>query len=304
MITPPFLKSGDKVAIVAPAKRLQSGIEKAIEVLESWGLECQLGTHLQKQSNLFAGTDVERQQDLQQALDDPEIKAILMARGGYGTTRILDELDFTAFNKSPKWVCGFSDVTALLQGLVNLKVACVHSTVPVLMGRPDHQKSDESLRHAIFGDGLSYTFDTNARNRQGTATGQVCGGNVSMICNSIGTTSEIDTTHKILFIEDVGEYLYHLDRMLVQLKRAGKFEQLNGLIIGDFSSMKDHQDTFGLETSEIIASQISGYDFPVAYGFSAGHSAPNLSLYFGLEAKLSVEKQKAQLDYKASKQSG
>ena len=287
MIVPPYLKKGDKVILVSPAKRLQSGLTQGISTLESWGLKVVLGEHVFSESDLFAGTDSERLSDLQSGLDDPNIKAVIMARGGYGTTRILDDLDFSGFKKSPKWICGFSDVTVLLQRLVNEKVQAIHSTVGVLIGKAEHSESDESLKKALFGDGISYSFKTTEENRSGIALGSIVGGNLSMICNSIGTSSEVNTNGKILFLEDVGEYLYHLDRMLVQLKRAGKFDQLVGLIIGKFSSMKDHQDTFGLMTEEVINYHLSEFDFPIAHGFLGCHETPNLALYFGREAQLS-----------------
>ena len=299
MQSPPYLKHGDKVSIVAPAKRLQSDIESAIQVLESWGLRVHVSEHLFEESNLFAGTDEVRLTELQDALDDVEVRALLMARGGYGTTRILDQLDFTTFLTSPKWLCGFSDITVLLQKCLNIGVASIHSTIPVLMGREEHQRSDESLRKALFGEQLSYNFSDDQANRVGESSGIVCGGNLSMICNSIGTLSEVKTDNAILFIEDVGEYLYHLDRMLVHLKRAGKFDNLRGLIVGCFTNMKDHKDSFGEGVYDIILNQLGDHDFPIAFGFQAGHEAPNLALCFGRKAKLRVNDNSAELEYKA-----
>ncbi len=303
MIRPPLLRKGDRVAIVASAKRLQSGIDKGISLLKDWGLEIVIGDHVHDKANLFAGRDEDRLMDLQMVFDDSTIKAVFMARGGYGTTRILDQIDLTSFLNDPKWVCGFSDITALLQNLVNHGIASLHSTVPVLMGQEEHQLSDDSLWRALFEGNLYYEFESSKLNRIGHASGVVCGGNLSMICNSMGTSSEIDTEGKILFIEDVGEYYYHLDRMLVHLRRAGKFDAVKGVLIGYFTHMKDHQDSFGLSVNQIILEQLKDFDFPVAFGFRAGHEAPNLPLYFGVNAALSVDSDRVILDYKTSGQS-
>lgn len=299
MQSPSFLKIGDNVAVVATAKRLQSGIEKGIDLIKSWGLTVHVGEHVFDESNLFAGSDLDRLNDIQLALDDPKIRAIIMVRGGYGTTRILDQLDFTAFKSSPKWICGYSDITALHQKLNNLGYSTIHSTMTNVMGLEDNALSDETLKKALFGKPLTYNFTFEGENRIGNASGELCGGNLSLICNSIGTSSEIDTSGKILFIEEVGEYLYNLDRMLVQLKRAGKFDKLKGMVVGYFTGMKDHKDTFGLNEIEIIRSQCSDYEFPMAFGFPAGHDTPNCALYLGEEVSMKVEKSKALLEYKS-----
>ncbi len=300
MQKPSFLNSGDSVAIVATAKRLQSGIEKGIDLLKSWGLNVNVGEHVFDESNLFAGSDSDRLNDIQLALDDPRIKAIVMVRGGYGTTRILDQLDFTAFKSNPKWICGYSDITALHQKLNNLGFSSIHSTMANVMGLEEYAYSDETLKAALYGESMDYKFNANYENRIGDSSGELCGGNLSIICNSIGTSSEINTSGRVLFIEDVGEYLYNLDRMLVQLKRAGKFDNLKGLVVGHFTNMKDHQDTFGLGVMAIIQSQLTEYKFPIAYGFPAGHETPNCALYLGETVHLSVEKDSAFLEYKPS----
>jgi muramoyltetrapeptide carboxypeptidase len=299
MQNPSFLKTGDNVAVVATAKRLQSGIEKGIDLIKSWGLNVIVGKHVFDESNLFAGSDLERLNDIQLALDDPKIKAIIMVRGGYGTTRILDQLDFTAFKSSPKWICGYSDMTALHQKLNNIGFSSIHSTMVNVMGKEDYANSDETLKNALFGKPLSYNFNHKCKNRIGETSGELCGGNLSIVCNSIGTSSEVSTSGKILFIEEVGEYLYNLDRMLVQLKRAGKFENLKGLVVGHFTNMKDHKDSFGLDEFEIIQAQCSDYEFPIAFGFHAGHEIPNYALYLGQEVLLSVKDNSALLEYKS-----
>lgn len=298
MINPQFLKEGDEVVVLATAKRLQSPISRGVQLLKEWGLKVHVSEHVFDESNLFAGPDEVRLNELQLALDNPQIRAIIMVRGGYGTTRILDQLDFTAFKLSPKWICGYSDLTALHQMLNNIGYASIHSTMVNVMGTNGYESSDLSLKKALFGGHLEYGF--RGSNRIGNTNGVLCGGNLSIICNSIGTSSEIDTVGKILFIEEVGEYLYNLDRMLVHLKRAGKFNELKGLVVGHFTNMKDHQDTFGLDEIEIIKSQCSNYKFPVAFGFQAGHEQPNFAIYLGKRVALTVEENEATLEYKTS----
>lgn len=298
MIIPDFLKAGDKVAVVNPAKRLQSGLTDGLEKLKSWGLEPVLGEYVSGTHNLFSGTDEERLKDMQWALDDPGIKAIVMARGGYGTTRILDELDFETFLEKPKWVCGFSDITSLLCRLDNFSVASIHGPMVASFGRND--ESDEQLRKILFGENLKYSLSTGQGNSQGECTGQVTGGNLTILCNSIGTSSEINTEGKILFLEEVGEYIYHLDRMLVHLKRAGKLTNLAGAIIGDFSSMKDHNDSFGLSTREVLRAHFDSLGCPVVYGFPAGHENRNLPLVYGKRLNLNVGNEEVNLNFNLS----
>lgn len=293
MNVPPYLKPGDKVAVVNPAKRLQSDIEAGLQQLRDWGLEPVLGKYVREEHNLFAGDDTQRQEDLQWALNDVDIKAILIARGGYGTTRILDEVLFTGLQENPKWICGFSDITTLLCKLDNLGIASIHGPMLASMGRDDF--SDQSLRSLFFGESVAYEAKPRRENVLGSAQAEVIGGNVTMICNSIGTASEIQTSGKILFLEEVGEYIYHLDRMLVHLLRAGKLSALAGIIIGDFSNMKDHNDTFGMSTSDVLRSHLNHLGCPVAYGFPAGHEHKNLPLPFGIPVHLEVSKEHTRL---------
>lgn len=295
---PPFLQSGDAVSIVTPAKHIQGDLKQGIAVLESWGLKVKLGEHVYERDAYFAGNDAMRKADLQKALDDPETKAVIMARGGYGTTRILDELDYESLLTQPKWICGFSDITALLIKLDNQGMATLHSTVPLLMGKEEYESSDESLRSALFGEELNYAFSGSSFNRQGEAEGQMIGGNLSIVCNSIGTSSDIDTDGKLLFLEDVGEYLYHIDRMMVHLDRAGKLRGLRGLVIGHFSFLKDHRDSFGMDFQEIISHHASKYDFPVCFDFPSGHEAPNQAIFFGRKVQLNVGPDEVQLSFK------
>jgi muramoyltetrapeptide carboxypeptidase len=240
---PPPLKKKDKVAIVAPAATMadaDSVIEKATKLFKSWGLEVVLGKYVSiHHYNLFAGTDAQRAEDLQWVLDDPTIKAVFCLRGGYGTTRIVDQLDFTRLLKSPKWVVGFSDLTALHLQLYKLGVVSIHGTMPVHFSSPSHKASIDSLRTLLFEGAAHLTGPSHALNRLGSVTAPVVGGNLTLICNSIETPSALDTKDKILVIEDIGGYFYTLDRIMVQLKRAGKLQHLAGLVVGTMAYMKD-----------------------------------------------------------------
>lgn len=287
MKVPAYLQPGDKVAVVNPAKRLQSDMAAGLQLLKDWGFEPVLGQHVKDEHHIFAGEDAQRQQDLQWALDDPEIKGIVIARGGYGTTRILDQLSFDAFEKQPKWICGFSDITTLLCRLDNLGHSAIHGPMVASMGRDD--ESDEYLKSMLKGNSLTYEVSCRRGNVPGNAEAEMIGGNLTMICNSIGTSSEINTKNRILFLEEVGEYIYHLDRMMVHLLRAGKLSSLKGVIIGDFSNMKDHNDTFGLSTLEVLRSHLNHLGCPVVYGFPSGHEHKNLPLPFGMPVNLEVD---------------
>lgn len=272
--------------MVNPAKRLQSPIEEGLKRLRDWGLEPVLGKYVREEYNLFAGEDAQRRADLQWALDAVDIKAILMARGGYGTTRILDELLFSGLRKNPKWVCGFSDITPLLCKLNNLGIASLHGPMLASLGRDD--ASDKSLQSLLFGEPVAYEVKPRIENILGSTQAEIIGGNLTMICNSLCTASEVQTAGKILFLEEVGEYIYHLDRMMVHLLRAGKLSALAGIIIGNFSDMKDHKDTFGRPAKEVLKSHLNHLGCPVAYGFPAGHERKNLPLPFGVPVQLEV----------------
>ncbi len=289
MIIPQFLRSGDKVGVVATAKKVHKAHTlEGIEVLKSWGLEVEIGRHVFASYHQFAGTDGERRADLQQMIDDPEIKAIFMVRGGYGSTRIIDSMDFMALFASPKWICGFSDVTAFHLHLYNLGMASIHSPMPSFFYALN-PSSLQWLRDLVFGKNMSHTIHGHSLNRFGVATGKITGGNLSIICHTIGTASQIDTKGQILFLEDVGENLYHLDRMMVQLKRAGFLDGLTGLIVGQFSDMKDNEDSFGTDANGIVLSHVRQHEYPVAFDFPIGHTNENYAVTVGLEAKLSVD---------------
>lgn len=256
-----------------------------------------LGQTIGASYNQFAGDDALRLQDLQHMLDDESIKAIVCARGGYGTTRIIDQVDFTKFRKNPKWLVGFSDVTTLHSHIHNLGLETIHAIMPVLFAKEGAAPSVESLRQLLFGEQVSYTSAPHGFNRTGTGVGQLVGGNLSMLHNLTGTHSDIGTEGKILFMEDLDEYLYHIDRMLVHLDRCGKLANLAGLIIGDMSDMHDNAIPFGKTAYEIILEQTGKYNYPVCYGFPVGHEPLNLALVCGREAKLEVTGAGASLRY-------
>ncbi|WMJ72564.1 LD-carboxypeptidase [Cytophagaceae bacterium ABcell3] len=289
MHNPDYLKQGDKIAIVATAKKFEfEELAPGIETIKSWGLEVILGENTLSQDNQFAGTDAERLQDLQHALDNPEIKAILCARGGYGTSRIIDKVDFSKFRASPKWIAGFSDVTVLLNHIAQWQIPSLHAPMPVLFAHRTTSESLAYLRQALFGEKLSYEIAGHKLNREGVAEARLIGGNLSILCTLTGTSSEPDTAGKILFLEDIDEYMYQLDRMMVMLKRSGKLSNLAGLIVGHFSDMKDGDIPFGKTAYEIIADHVSEYAYPVCYGFPAGHEPENYTLAIGKSAALKV----------------
>jgi muramoyltetrapeptide carboxypeptidase len=291
MIRPPFLKPGDKIGIVAPGRKVSSkDIEIAVEHFTTWGLDVVLARNLFSASeNYLAGTDQQRLDDYQNMLDDPSIRAIVNARGGYGSTRIIDLIDFTAFKKNPKWIIGFSDITAIHLSLAKHGFQSIHGTMPVVFGKPDAADSIASLRRCLFGDLHTITSPGSAINRHGVATGCVVGGNLSLIVDALGTSSEIDTTGKILIIEEIDEYLYRMDRMLVHLKRAGKFNNLAGLIVGHMTDPLDTELRFGHTINDIILTHTSSFNFPIAFNFPSGHENPNLSWAHGATATLRVD---------------
>ncbi len=297
-ITPQKLKSGDKVAIVATARKIsQEEIQFAIDAIKGWGLEVVLGSTIGKAAFQFAGTDEVRLADFQNMIDDDSVKAIICARGGYGTVRFVDEIDFRKFSKKPKWICGYSDITVLHSHLLNVyNIASVHSTMP-LSFKENTEDSLESLRDLLFGENVSYQFSYHPLNKFGKEEGILCGGNLSLLQNLSGTDSDIDTDDKILFIEDVDEYLYHFDRMMQWLKRSGKLENLAGLVVGHLTKMKnlDEAKPFGKTAEEIIRDAVSEYEYPVCFGFPAGHENDNRALLMGGEYFLNVNEENSEL---------
>ena len=269
----------------------------AVKLLQSWGLEVVLGETVDASYHQFAGDDDMRARDLQRFIDDDSIKAIIAARGGYGTMRMIDKVDFTCFAQNPKWLVGFSDITVLHTHLLtNYGVQTIHGQMPVNI--PDASAwSLETLRKALLGEELSYNLNPHPLNRQGEATGILAGGNLSLLISVSGSVSDLDYADKILFIEDVGEYLYAIDRMLRNLKRARKLERLAGLVVGGFTDVKDNDIPFGQTVPEIIMEVVKEYDYPVCFDFPAGHIPNNCSLILGRTAILKVQSHTASLSY-------
>ncbi|ALI99337.1 S66 peptidase family protein [Rufibacter tibetensis] len=297
-MTLPALQKGDAVGIVCLARKVSlEDIKDGIRLLEAWGLRVVLGQSIGAEDGYLGGPDELRRSDFQQMLDNPDIKAIFSARGGYGTTRILDQLDFSILQKNPKWVIGFSDVTALLCHLHTLGIESVHGTMPLLMGKPDTTEADESLRQILFHAPQRYSVAANPSNVPGTATGQVIGGNLILLNNIIGTASDVDYSGKILFLEDVGEYYYNVDRVLVHLRRLGRLQKLAGLIVGQFSDMNDTAVPFGKDVPQIILEHCGSYGHPICFDFPVGHVTRNLALVVGREATLQVNETGTTLHY-------
>ncbi len=291
LTSPPFLKSGDCIGIVAPARKiLMEELNPAIKKLESWGLKVKLGKNIFSSYNQFAGTDEERLADMQDMLDDKDVKAIISARGGYGSVRIIDQLDFSTFRHHPKWIAGYSDITVFHNHIQkHYEIQTLHCTMPI-----NFEKDNDStnlLWDALSGELTDYRINPQPLNRKGKAEGILCGGNLSILYALASTPSDIDTFGKILFLEDLDEYLYHIDRMMMQLKRAGKLSGLAGLVVGSFSEMKDNTIPFGKIAEEIILDAVQEYDFPVCFGFPAGHGQKNFPLYMGCVHELEVDEE-------------
>lgn len=289
MMRPPFLKKGDAVGIVCTARKITTPeIQLAIDTLKSWDLNVVLGDTIGKIDNQYGGTDAERQADFQKMLNDKSIKAIIAARGGYGTVRMMDTLDFTAFMESPKWIVGFSDITYLHAQLnCNIGMETLHSIMPSTFPI-NTPKAIQSFKDAMFGNTLNYDFPTHVLNRNGVANAEIVGGNLSILYAILGTKTILDTTNKILFIEDLDEYLYHIDRMMMAMKRAGKLSHLKALIVGGLSDMNDNTVPFGKTAEEIISEHVAEYNYPVCFGFPSGHIADNRAIFMGKNAMLEV----------------
>ncbi|MEM5538907.1 MULTISPECIES: LD-carboxypeptidase [unclassified Olleya] len=300
LIQPPYLKAGDTVAIVAPSGVLKNRfdeVNRAKQLLESWKLHVVIGKHVFNQANHFAGTDQERCEDFQMALDDPKIKAIWSARGGYGTVRILDSLDYTKFLKQPKWIIGYSDITALHNQIHNLGVQSLHAIMGVSLPEnlEDIADSIATFKNTLFGQPLRYALKGSKYNKSGDANGILVGGNLTILHTMLGSKDSIDTDGKILFIEEIGEYKYHIDRMLQSLKRAGYFDNCKGVIVGDMSRMRKNTTLWGTSIEQLILDALSDYNFPIAFNMPAGHEKDNRALILGRQVVLKVDKSKSTL---------
>ena len=297
MIQPTFLKKNDTIAIVSTARKISlDEIQPALKLLESWGLKVIIGKTIGLEDNQFAGSDTKRCSDLQEMLDDSKIKAIWCARGGYGTIRIIDQLDFSEFKKNPKWVIGYSDITVLHNHLNNLGFETLHATMPLDVSR-NTTAALNSLKKHLFGEDLSFTINSSNENKLGESKGELVGGNLSMLYSLLGSETSINTDEKILFIEDLDEYLYHIDRMMMNLKRNGYLKNLKGLVVGGMTKMHDNAIPFGKNAKEIILDTVSEYDFPVVFNFPAGHLEDNRALNFGKIVTLSVDRNKTILSF-------
>jgi muramoyltetrapeptide carboxypeptidase len=302
LIQPSYLKAGDTVAIVAPSGLLKSRegeVQQAVNLLESWGLYAVVGQHVFSKDNHFAGTDNQRSEDFQKALDDPKISAIWAARGGYGTVRILDILDYSTFKKNPKWIIGYSDITALHNQVHNLGFQSLHALMCVSLTK-DLSEIDatvNSFREALFGNPRNYVLKGSEYNKTGETSGQLVGGNLTILHTMLGSKTSIDTSGKILFIEEIGEYKYHIDRMLQSLKRAGYFKNLHGLVVGDISKTRKNTTLWGSSVEQLILDALSEYDFPIAFNVPAGHEKDNRALVLGRTMHLKVSKDESTLEF-------
>ncbi len=288
MITPAYLQKGDTVALVATArKHIVKSMQPAIDLLENWGLHVVIGKSIGLEENQLAGSDEQRAADLQEQLDNPNIKAIWCARGGYGTIRVIDLIDFTQFKKQPKWLVGFSDVTVLHNHLNTMGFKSVHGIMPISLAKASPE-AIESLHLSLFGNPLQYAIDPHPMNRLGKASGELVGGNLSILYSLLGSQSAIDCKDKILYIEDLDEYLYHIDRMMMNLKRNGCLESLKGIIVGSMTDMKDNDIPWGKNALEIIQDVTKKYNIPIIFNFPAGHIADNRALILGNTVTIEV----------------
>ena len=290
---PPYLQKGSVIGITCPSGYVApTRTTHAIKVLQEWGFVVKTGNTVGKEHFYFAGTDEERLADLQQMLDDPGIDAILMGRGGYGMSRIIDELDFTAFCRQPKWICGFSDITVLHSHIqAQYGIPTLHSPMCGAF-KPETEQEDYllSFQRALTGAPLLYTTPAATYNRTGEAEAILTGGNLAILAHLTGSASEADTDGKILFIEDIGEHLYNADRLMLNLKRAGKLDKLAALVVGSFTDMQDTERPFGQTIEQLIFDKVKEYSYPVCFGFPTGHQDINYTLALGEKHTLKVTK--------------
>lgn len=268
----------------------------SIKLLENWGLKVMVGNTVGKKEDQMGGTDSEKIADLQAMIDDDSIRCIWCAKGGYGTVRIVDQIKFDPLLKRPKWILGFSDITVLHSQLLKLHLASLHgplcSTIEKSSGF-----SIEHLKAALFGKDLTYNCDSHELNVSGKASGVLCGGNLSLLYSMLGSPSDIETSGRILFLEDLDEYLYHIDRMMMALKRAGKLANLSGLVVGGMTEMNDNEVPFGKSAEAIIAEHTAPYNYPICFNFPSGHQAKNATLKMGISAQLVVNQSGSTLSF-------
>lgn len=298
MITPKYLEQNSTIAIVSAARKISlQEIQQAIKLLKSWNLKVRIGRTIGLEHNQFAGTDDERRIDFQNMLNDDEVKAIWCARGGYGTVRIIDGLDFSKFKKNPKWIIGYSDVTVLHNHINKLGFETLHATMPVNV-KQNTSEALNSLKDTLFGKQLNYSIKTDKLNKFGKVKSELIGGNLSILYSLLGSETALDTDGKILFFEDLDEYLYHVDRMMQNLKRNGYFDKLKGLIVGSMTEMNDNTIPFGKTAKEIVYDACKDFDFPICFDFPAGHIDDNRSLIFGRTIQLAVGSKLSTIKFK------
>jgi muramoyltetrapeptide carboxypeptidase len=292
---PPYLKIGDTIGIVCPAGFMEAErIDSCVAMLKSWGFRIKIGKTVGGiSSNYFSGTDAERLSDLQKMLDDEDIKAILFGRGGYGLSRIIDLISFKKFRKSPKWILGYSDICLLHAHIfANYEIATAHAPMAgAFLEATPGDPYIQSIRELITGVRLQYTCNPHPFNRKGEVEGELMGGNLTLMAHTLDGPSEFKTKGLILFIEDIGEYLYNVDRMLHQLKRAGKFQKPAAVIVGSFTDLKDTERPFGMNAYEIIRDILEEFDYPVCYGFPVGHVKENFALKCGVAFRLKIDRE-------------
>ena len=290
MIQPSHLKQGDTIGIVCPSGNIHlEKVQICIQTLEKWGYTVRLGKTVGAKKDSFSGTDTERAADLQSMLDDPSVKAILCARGGYGASRIIGAMNFKHFNEQPKWVIGFSDITVLHAAILKQNCMSIHGPMAAAFAKGEAGESYiQSLKQVLEGEKTTYTIPAHAMNNLGSAKTELVGGNLCILAHLIGSKNEVETSGKILFLEDVGEYHYNIDRLLIQCKNAGLFDNLAGLVIGGFTDLKDPSSDFGATAYEIIKEHISGYTYPICFDFPISHSLPNYAIKQGQQYSLAI----------------
>jgi len=285
---PPYLTKGDTVAIVATARKVAGeSVDPAVTLLKSWGLNVILGKTIGKEEHQLAGADWQRATDFQEMMDNPSVKAIWCAKGGYGTVRMIDRLDFTKFRLHPKWIVGFSDATVLHSHINNFDIATIHGIVAISAAKASPEAID-SFKKALFGDKIMYNIPAHAYNKTGKVTGELIGGNLSVLYSVMGSASEADYKGKIIFIEDLDEYLYHIDRMMMNLKRNDYFKDVKGIVIGAMTKMRDNDVPWGHDALQIIQDITKEYKIPICFNFPAGHITDNRALIFGKQVTLDV----------------
>ena len=289
MHIPAFLRPGDTIGLVCTARKIErASLEPAIEAIKKRGFLVKIGASVGASFHQFAGDDAYRRKDLQNMMDDKDVQAILVCRGGYGTIRIIDDIYYGRFLQKPKWIIGYSDVTALHSHLNQVMgIATLHATMPVNF-KENTPEAIQSLFDGIEGRELKYGLPPHKLNRMGQANGTLIGGNLSILYSLLGTKTVLNTARKILFIEDLDEYLYHIDRMMVSLKRAGKLQNLAALIVGGMTQMHDNEVPFGKTVEEIVLEHVAEYNYPVCFGFPSGHVLGNRAIRLGVNAHLEI----------------